>query len=293
MLFDLKGKRKRLVQVVYVGLAILFGGGLVAVRRGQQRQRGPDRRVPGGNGGGSTTSAFDDVVNRANAAPRATPKRGGLGRCHTRGVQPRLLARGLRPRDGAAHRRGPAGGGRGSPGLEALREAEAEEAGPRRARRSQRSPTARCRTTTRRSRSRRSAPKSRPSPNGYFQLADFAYRADQTRKGRRSGDGGRAAHADGPAQHGPRPDQGRCKKQGKQIAKRSTEQKKAQPSRPSRARTSGAAFGPLPGQRARRQRRNAVAARPTGRTYNRPPRAPCLPPLGRGAVSSTGRAGDS
>ena len=29
MLFDLKGKRKRLVQVVYVGLAILFGGGLV------------------------------------------------------------------------------------------------------------------------------------------------------------------------------------------------------------------------------------------------------------------------
>ena len=29
MLFDLKGKRKRLVQVVYVTLAILFGGGLV------------------------------------------------------------------------------------------------------------------------------------------------------------------------------------------------------------------------------------------------------------------------
>ena len=29
MLFDLKGKRKRLVQVVYLGLAILFGGGLV------------------------------------------------------------------------------------------------------------------------------------------------------------------------------------------------------------------------------------------------------------------------
>ena len=47
MLFDLKGKRKRLVQVVYLGLAILFGGGLVLFGVGGNVSGGLGRRLQG------------------------------------------------------------------------------------------------------------------------------------------------------------------------------------------------------------------------------------------------------
>ena len=58
MLFDLKGKRKRLVQVVYVMLAILFGGGLVLFGVGGNVSGGLIDAFKGT--GSADTSAFTD-----------------------------------------------------------------------------------------------------------------------------------------------------------------------------------------------------------------------------------------
>jgi hypothetical protein len=73
MLFDLKGKRKRVVQVSYVGLAILFGGSLVLFGTGSSVSGGLIDAITGNNGGGST-SVFQDQVNRTQKAVRANPK---------------------------------------------------------------------------------------------------------------------------------------------------------------------------------------------------------------------------
>lgn len=73
MLFDLKGKRKRVVQVSYVGLAILFGGSLVLFGTGSSVSGGLIDAITGKNGGGST-SVFQDQVNRTQKAVRANPK---------------------------------------------------------------------------------------------------------------------------------------------------------------------------------------------------------------------------
>ena len=73
MLFDLKGKRKRVVQVTYVGLAILFGGSLVLFGTGSSVSGGLIDAITGNNGGGST-SAFQDQVNRTRKAVRTNPK---------------------------------------------------------------------------------------------------------------------------------------------------------------------------------------------------------------------------
>ena len=73
MLFDLKGKRKRLVQVVYVGLAILFGGGLVLFGVGGNASGGLIDIFRGG-GGGNTSSAFADLVQRAEKRAAQNPR---------------------------------------------------------------------------------------------------------------------------------------------------------------------------------------------------------------------------
>ena len=59
MLFDLKGKRKRLIQVAYVILAILFGGGLVLFG-------------VGGNVRGGLLDAFSGSGGTATAARSTT-----------------------------------------------------------------------------------------------------------------------------------------------------------------------------------------------------------------------------
>jgi tetratricopeptide (TPR) repeat protein len=74
MLFDLKGKRKRLVQVVYVGLAILFGGGLVLFGIGSGGISGGLIDAFQGNSGGGGGSVFDDNVERARAQVRRNPR---------------------------------------------------------------------------------------------------------------------------------------------------------------------------------------------------------------------------
>jgi tetratricopeptide (TPR) repeat protein len=73
MLFDLKGKRKRVVQVSYVALAVLFGGSLVLFGTGSSVSGGLIDAITGNNGGGST-SVFQDQVNRTQKAVQTNPK---------------------------------------------------------------------------------------------------------------------------------------------------------------------------------------------------------------------------
>jgi hypothetical protein len=56
MLFDLKGRRRRVVQVTYLGLAILMGGGLVLFGIGSSGTGGILDAITGGGGGNANTS---------------------------------------------------------------------------------------------------------------------------------------------------------------------------------------------------------------------------------------------
>jgi tetratricopeptide (TPR) repeat protein len=61
MLFDLRGKRKRLVQAIYLGLAILMGGGLVFFGIGGDVSGGLFDAFKGSGGG----TSFDKEIERA------------------------------------------------------------------------------------------------------------------------------------------------------------------------------------------------------------------------------------
>jgi tetratricopeptide (TPR) repeat protein len=75
MLFDLKGKRKRFVQVTYVILAILFGGSLVLFGIGSDAPGGLVDAITGGNpGGGNLSGTFQDQVEKAEKRVRLKPK---------------------------------------------------------------------------------------------------------------------------------------------------------------------------------------------------------------------------
>jgi hypothetical protein len=74
MLFDLKGKRKRLVQVVYVALAVLFGVGLVGFGIGGGSSGGIFDAIGGGGGGGSSSNGYKTEVNRLTQKLRTAPK---------------------------------------------------------------------------------------------------------------------------------------------------------------------------------------------------------------------------
>ena len=131
MLFDLKGKRKRLVQVVYLGLAILFGGGLVLFGAGSNVSGGLIDAFTG-NGGGSSTQRLP--ATRSNARERrrraqpARPEQALARRRARRSSTSRPRPTGSDAQTGAAHRQGRAGGLEAVAGLGALPEAEAEEA---------------------------------------------------------------------------------------------------------------------------------------------------------------------
>ena len=76
MLFDLKGKRKRTVQVIYVILAILFGGGLVLFGVGSSASGGLFDALFGSNSGSGhiDTSSFKRQVKAAELKTRADRK---------------------------------------------------------------------------------------------------------------------------------------------------------------------------------------------------------------------------
>jgi hypothetical protein len=69
MLFDLKGKRKRAVQITYLGLAFLLAAGLIGAGIGGSTSGGLFDAITGGGGGGSS-SADKTIQKRIDAAQR-------------------------------------------------------------------------------------------------------------------------------------------------------------------------------------------------------------------------------
>jgi len=72
MLFDLRGRgRRRTVQVIYLSLAILMGGGLVLFGIGGDVQGGLVDAITGGGGGGGDNDVLEDDVENAEEKVRA------------------------------------------------------------------------------------------------------------------------------------------------------------------------------------------------------------------------------
>jgi hypothetical protein len=77
MLFDLKGRRRRVVQVTYVGLAVLMGGGLILSGIGSSASGGLLDALVGGDNNSSSDDAKKPLNNQVKAAEaklRANPK---------------------------------------------------------------------------------------------------------------------------------------------------------------------------------------------------------------------------
>jgi hypothetical protein len=75
MLFDLRGRgRRRTVQVIYLGLALLMGGGLVLFGIGSSSSGGLFDAFSGDNAGGSATESIDKRIDSELAKTRAHPK---------------------------------------------------------------------------------------------------------------------------------------------------------------------------------------------------------------------------
>ena len=73
MLFDLRGRRRRLVQATYLSFAIMLGGGLVLFGIGSDVQGGLADFFTGGNGHGSGTAAVEDQLDEAEQELAANP----------------------------------------------------------------------------------------------------------------------------------------------------------------------------------------------------------------------------
>jgi hypothetical protein len=74
MLFDLQGKRKRLVQATYLTLAILMGGGLVLFGIGGEVSGGLVDALGGNSGGGNANQTIEDRIKRDEKALKANPR---------------------------------------------------------------------------------------------------------------------------------------------------------------------------------------------------------------------------
>lgn len=74
MLFDVKGRRKRFIQVTYVILAVLFAVGLVGFGIGGSTQGGFLDALTGGGGGGGGDNIYAKQATQTERAIRANPK---------------------------------------------------------------------------------------------------------------------------------------------------------------------------------------------------------------------------
>lgn len=70
MLFDLQGRRKTAVKVIYLGLAILMGGGLVLFGIGSNVSGGWSDILTGG----SSSSSYQDAINESAKQVAANPQ---------------------------------------------------------------------------------------------------------------------------------------------------------------------------------------------------------------------------
>ncbi len=76
MLFDLRGRRRRLVQVVYLSLALLMGGGLVLFGIGGDVTGGLFDAFSERGGSGNPNSVLEERVERLEKRARANPQDG-------------------------------------------------------------------------------------------------------------------------------------------------------------------------------------------------------------------------
>jgi hypothetical protein len=77
MLFDLRGRRRRAVQVTYLTLAVLMGGGLVLFGIGSSAPQGLVDAITGNSSGGSNVNEqlqkrIDNQKERLQASPNST-----------------------------------------------------------------------------------------------------------------------------------------------------------------------------------------------------------------------------
>jgi len=248
MLFDLKGRRKRLVQVVYVCLAVLFGGSLVLFGTGSSVSGGLVDAITGNNKGGGSSNVFSDQVDRAQKATVQNPRseqnwldlvraqfnlaassegsdqqtgqltdKGQAAVIGTTDAWERYLK--LKPKKPDS----------GTAQFAALAYGAQQEY--RQAVRTQEIAT-----------------RARPNANSWFQLADLAYRAGEVQKGDEA--------AKKAVQLTPKDQQNsvkdlvkQTKKQGAQVVK-AVAKAKAQAKKQNKGSQAGSSFGPLPGQQA-------------------------------------------
>jgi hypothetical protein len=74
MLFDLKGKRRKTVQITYVALAFLMAVGLIGAGVGSGVSGGIFDLFSGGGGGSTADKTIQRKIDRANRALRLNPK---------------------------------------------------------------------------------------------------------------------------------------------------------------------------------------------------------------------------
>jgi len=74
MLFDLQGKRRRVVQATYLTLAVLMGGGLVLFGVGSDVSGGVFDIFSGEDGGGSGNGAIEKRIETNNARVKRDPR---------------------------------------------------------------------------------------------------------------------------------------------------------------------------------------------------------------------------
>jgi hypothetical protein len=75
MLFDLRGRgRRRMIQVIYLSLAILMGGGLVLFGIGGNTSGGLVDAIQGNSGGTDPNDAFDQRVQSLEKRIKANPQ---------------------------------------------------------------------------------------------------------------------------------------------------------------------------------------------------------------------------
>jgi hypothetical protein len=73
MLFDLRGRRRRAVQVTYLTLAVLMGGGLVLFGIGGGTSGGLFDAIGGNGGGGGGDSGLEKRIERQEAKLKTSP----------------------------------------------------------------------------------------------------------------------------------------------------------------------------------------------------------------------------
>ena len=74
MLFDLQGKRRRVVQATYLVLAVLMGGGLVLFGIGGDVSGGLFDAFSGNGSGGNANQAVEERIERNEKALKANPR---------------------------------------------------------------------------------------------------------------------------------------------------------------------------------------------------------------------------